>query len=199
MEEQTTEQELKERLSLIESMIAEGRRGTERWGWTFVLWGVAYYVAIAWSVYGRSDWAWPVTMVAAAAITAIGASRTRYDHPGTLIGRAMGAIWAAVGVALFLTLFVLAFTGRFELHVFIVIVGGMLGVANSISGTILRWKMQGACAFVWWSLAVAVCFVSTDQAVVLFLAAIFLCQIVFGVYAMISESRRRSRQGATHA
>ena len=40
------EQELKDRLSLIESMIAEGRRNTESWGWTFVLWGVAYYVAI---------------------------------------------------------------------------------------------------------------------------------------------------------
>ncbi len=42
------EQELKDRLSLIETMIAEGRRTTERWGWTFVLWGVAYYVAIVW-------------------------------------------------------------------------------------------------------------------------------------------------------
>ena len=37
MQEHTTEQELKDRLSLIESMIAEGRRNTESWGWTFVL------------------------------------------------------------------------------------------------------------------------------------------------------------------
>ena len=43
------DQELKDRLSLIESMIAEGRRTTESWGWTFVFWGVAYYVAIAWA------------------------------------------------------------------------------------------------------------------------------------------------------
>ena len=41
MVDHTTEQELKDRLSLIESMIAEGRRHTESWGWTFVLWGVA--------------------------------------------------------------------------------------------------------------------------------------------------------------
>ena len=45
------ELELKDRLSLIETMIAEGRRTTESWGWTFVLWGVAYYVAIAWTAY----------------------------------------------------------------------------------------------------------------------------------------------------
>ena len=41
--------ELTERLELIESMIAEGRRSTTRWGWSIVLWGVAFYVAIAWS------------------------------------------------------------------------------------------------------------------------------------------------------
>ena len=46
------EQELKDRLSLIESMIAEGRRTTESWGWSFVFWGVAYYVAIAWADVG---------------------------------------------------------------------------------------------------------------------------------------------------
>ena len=49
--------ELKDRLRLIESMIAEGRRSTESWGWTFVLWGVAYYVALAWSILGRGHWA----------------------------------------------------------------------------------------------------------------------------------------------
>ncbi len=46
------ELELKDRLNLIETMIAEGRRTTESWGWVFVLWGVAYYVAIAWSAWG---------------------------------------------------------------------------------------------------------------------------------------------------
>ena len=57
MQDHTTEQELKDRLSLIESMIAEGRRKTEGWGWTFVLWGVAYYLAMAWSVWGHGVWA----------------------------------------------------------------------------------------------------------------------------------------------
>ena len=40
MLEHTSEQDLKDRLSLIEQMIAEGRRTTESWGWTFVLWGL---------------------------------------------------------------------------------------------------------------------------------------------------------------
>ena len=47
------ELELKDRLKLIESMMAEGRRSTESWGWSFVLWGVAYYVATAWATWGQ--------------------------------------------------------------------------------------------------------------------------------------------------
>lgn len=36
MTESMEEQELKDRLRLIESMISEGRRSTENWGWMFV-------------------------------------------------------------------------------------------------------------------------------------------------------------------
>ena len=61
MAQDADSQDLNDRLDLIQNMIAEGRRSTERWGWVFVLWGVAYYVAFAWSAMGRSQlWlAWP--------------------------------------------------------------------------------------------------------------------------------------------
>src|SRR5215469_15502 len=52
MRDETSTQDLKERLELIESMIAEGRRSNESWGWVFLLWGVAYYVAIGWATWG---------------------------------------------------------------------------------------------------------------------------------------------------
>ena len=70
MSADTRNPELTERLELIESMIAEGRRSTTRWAWTIVLWGVAFYVAIAWSsgflggpIWGQHIMAWPVTMI----------------------------------------------------------------------------------------------------------------------------------------
>lgn len=52
MQEQTIEKDLRERVDLIECMISEGRRSTQSWGWTFVLWGIAYYVAVAWASWG---------------------------------------------------------------------------------------------------------------------------------------------------
>ena len=193
------ELELKDRLSLIESMIAEGRRTTESWGWTFVLWGVAYYVAIAWSVWGiYRSLAWPVTMVAAGVLTGVFASRQKRSRPETTLGRAMMAIWLAMGISMFIVLMCLAISGRFNLNIFVAIIGAMLGMANATSSLILKWKMQFACAVVWWAAAVAACFASEGQTGIAFLAAIFFCQIVFGIYAMICESRRRN-QGATHA
>jgi hypothetical protein len=188
--------ELADRLSLIESMIAEGRNSTQRWAWTFLLWGVAYYVAIAWAAWGKTWMAWPVTMIAAAILTGVLASRIKRSQPDTTVGRAMGAIWSVMGTALFVVLMALGFSGRSDLHLVVVIAGAMLAVANGISSVVLRWKMQFACALVWLALAVGACFTTDQQTAVLSLAAIFFCQIVFGIYGMVLESRRRNRSAA---
>ena len=201
MDNETSSVELTERLKMIESMMAEGRHTTARWGWSFVLWGVAYLVATAWSsgLVGGPAWsrhylAWPVTMIAASFATGVGISRMRKGQPATALGRAIGAIWKAMGISLFIVLMSLAYSGRYDTHVFVAIIGGMLGVANMASAMILKWKMQLACAVVWLASAVAACFGTETQAGIAFLAATFFCQIVFGVYAMIRESRRRRQQ-----
>ncbi|MGA3008695.1 MAG: hypothetical protein ABSD72_00410 [Terracidiphilus sp.] len=197
------ELDLKERLNLIETMIAEGRRTTESWGWTFVLWGVAYYVAIAWATLGHSTLAWPVTMIAAGVLTVIMASRSAGKRPETTVGRAMTAIWLAMGISTFTVMLSLGMSGRLDLHNSVAIVGAMLGAANATSSIILKWKMQFACAVVWWASAVVGCFTSDNVTSIAFLAAIFFCQIVFGLYGMIAQSRKqktaRAGQGVSHA
>jgi hypothetical protein len=197
MQEQANAQELKDRLELIENMLSAGRRKTENWGWTFVLWGVAYYAAIAWSSYDRPMLAWPVTMFATAIVTAIVASRKRIQEPETTIGRAIGSIWMSLGITMFILFMAMGLSHRFDVHVFVATISAMLGMANATSGLILKWKMQLACAIVWWVAAVATCVTDAKQTAIVFLAAIFLCQIVFGIYAMIRGSKRRHE--AVHA
>ena len=191
--------DLNERLNLIETMIAEGRRKTESWGWTFLLWGVAYYVAIGWVALGGAALAWPVTMITAAILTGILASRQSSRTPETTLGRASGSIWVGMGVSMFLLFLAMGASNRYEPHVFIAIIGAMLGGANATSGLLLRWKAQLACAAVWWATAVAACFVSEAQVTLLFLAAIFFCQILFGLYAMRRDAQARKLRGAVHA
>jgi hypothetical protein len=190
------ELELKDRLSLIETMIAEGRRTTESWGWTFVLWGVAYFVAIGWSAIGNAQLAWPVTMIVSSVVMGILISRKRGSRPETTVGRAMSAIWIAMGVSMFMLLICLGISGRYDLHLFVAIVGTMLGMANATSSMILKWKMQFACSVVWWASAAVACFGTEVQTSIAFLVAIFFCQIVFGIYGMICEARERKLGGA---
>ena len=200
MQDHITEQELKERLSLIESMIAEGRRNTESWGWTFVLWGAAYYLALAWSAWGHSVWAWPAIILIAVIATVVVASMKVGNNPRTTLGRAIGSIWIALGISMFLLFLALGLSGRLtDQHLFVAVISAILGMANGASALILRWKVQLACAVVWWVAAVATCFGSAAQSMIVFLAAIFLCQIVFGIYCVIAEAQERKRRGPIHA
>ena len=206
MHEETSTQDLKDRVALIECMIAEGRRSTESWGWTFLLWGVAYYVAIGWvalgqrlAIWGGNGLAWPVTMIAAVVVTMIIAFRKDKGQPGTTVGRAVVSIWISVGISMLLLFPALSISGRIEAHAFVAIVAAVLGIANGASGMILKWKMQMGCAAVWWITSVAACFGSQAQLTAVFLAALFLCQIAFGAYAMVLESRRRRQNREAHA
>ena len=198
MTENFEQRELADRLNLIESMIVEGRRTTKNWGWTFVLWGIAYYVAIGWAASGHPALAWPVTMTAAGVITGIVASRRERNNPSTTLGRAMVGIWISLAVSITLLMMSLAWSGHVDAHAAVAIVCAMLGMANATSSIILRWKVQFACALVWWASAVAACFVSDNVCSAIFLVAIFLCQIVFGIYGMLAVSRQH-KQGAAHA
>lgn len=207
MQEEMSAQTLKERLELIENMIAEGRRRTESWGWIFVLWGVAYCVAIVWATRGRelSVWgnghagAWPITMLIACVLTLIIGIRKGKGQPVTTMGRAVSGAWISAGVSMLFLCPALAAVGRLDQHTFVALVAAMLGMANGASGIILRWKTQFGCAVIWWATSAAACFGSVAQLTVVFLAAIFLCQIVFGVYTMMLEARRRGKPGVVHA
>ena len=199
MQEETSPQELRERLALIERMILEGRRSTESWGWSFLLWGAAFYVALAWVRWWPSAIAWPVTMICSFVLTLVIGLRQGTKHPVTTIGRAVTYIWTSVAISMLLLFPALGFSARIDQHSFVAVLGAMLGAANAASGLILRWKMQIACALVWWAVSVGACFGSRTGVLALFLAAIFFCQIVFGVHAMIREAQRSKPRGLAHA
>ncbi len=208
MQDETSRQELSERLGLIETMIAEGRRSTTRWAWTIVLWGVAFYVAIAWStglfggpIWGRNYMAWPVTMVGTWVLNVLLARRMshRSKTPMTTMKRAIISIWTAMGITMFALLVPLGMSGRADQQVCVAVVTALLGTANAASGLLLKWKAQFACAVAWWAAGAWSLFGNEQQSLVAFLTAIFFCQIVFGIYAMILESREQRRQGAVNA
>lgn len=195
-----TRSELVSRLDLIESMMTEGRRTTEYWGWVFVLWGAAYLIAIGWSFApATQQFAWPVTMVVAGILTAILASRkARSAKKNTPLGRAIGGIWTGVGISIFIFCFAAASAGHFEPHAYIAAVLIFVGAANCASSIALRWRTQFLVALLWWVSGAVACFVPEPWIVVIVLIDAFFGFIVFGIYLMLRErnDRRRREQHA---
>ncbi|MGI8771849.1 MAG: hypothetical protein ACR2JE_10460 [Acidobacteriaceae bacterium] len=188
------EQDVRERIALIETMMLEGRKTTEYYGWTFALWGVAYLVAIAWTyATGAAGWAWTVTMVVAGIVTSIALGLKRKKQPETTRSRAIGAVWAATGAALFGYTFAAAFTGHAEIHGFIAAVEIMLCVANLTGGILLRWVAQQVVGGIWWTAAVYTFFLKPNHVWIAFVAAIVVCQIGFGIYLMVLQARAKAR------
>jgi hypothetical protein len=142
-------------------------------------------------------------MVGTGILTGVVASRIVNKQPETTMGRAIWGIWMAVGVSLFIFCLSASIAGRIDQQTFIAAVAAMLGTANAASAIILKWGAQFFCALVWWVTAALSCFASATQSSILFLIAIFLGQIVFGSYMMISEAREKKgserNSGAAHA
>jgi hypothetical protein len=191
-----TGNDVREQVALIERMMLEGRRTTEYWGWSFVLWGVAYLVAIGWSYAARNgSIAWPVTMIAATVVTIGVAGARRRKKPATTLGRSVGAIWAGVGISLFVYCFSAALSGHLEAHSFVAAIEAFLGAASFASGVALRWKLQQAVGGMWWAAAVATLFVGEAPVLIILVGAVFLGNVCFGVYLMVREARDKSRAG----
>jgi hypothetical protein len=194
------EREIGERIALIESMMRAGRKNTEYWGWNFLLWGIAYLVAMAWSSFlphaGGSGLAWLVTMIFASLLTVMIARRRGRQQPQTDKSRSLTAIWTAVGCGIFVFAVPVAASGHMEGHAFIAAIEVLLGVAHIASGSTLRWPTQVAVGLVWWAAAIASCFVSERGTAVIFLTATLICNIGFGIYLMIRESRDKARARA---
>jgi hypothetical protein len=195
-----SERDINERLALIESMMQAGRKSTEYWGWNFLLWGIAYFVAVAWSSLlpgaGGPLLAWPITMIFAVLLTVGIARRRTRNMPRTEKSRALQAIWTAMGLGIFVFAFPVAWSGHFQAQSFMAGIEAMLGIAHVASGSFLRWPLQIVVGAAWWVAAIASCFVKGNGIGYVFLAATFVCNIGFGIYLMVRESRDKARAGA---
>jgi hypothetical protein len=192
MTEQETQEDLLTRFELVEMMVKEGRRSTEYWGWTFVLWGAAYLIAIGWSYWlHQPNIAWPVTMIAATVLTIVVATRKKRAKPQTPVSRAIAGIWTAVGSALFIFCFAAAISGHAEIHIYIAAIEILLGVANCAISMVLRWRGQFLIALLWWVSAVATLFISAQWITPILVIDTLIGFLGFGLYLMYRERRDR--------
>ena len=190
------DQELLQRLELIESMVLQGRRTTQNWGWSFVLWGAGQLIALAWTIFlGHPEIAWAVTMTLCGILTGIGSSRMRKaEGAESIISRSLGSIWFSCGIALFFLGLIGNSTGFFTFHTFMEVLFALMGVANMASGAILRWRTQQILGALWWAGAVVIMFGSEQLTLWLFVGMTLCAELLFGIYLML-----RGKPGLRHA
>jgi hypothetical protein len=197
----TSREELLERMALMESMIREGRRTTGRYGWIFVLWGVMYVTAMLWMAYlPGGGWAWPVCIAVALLVQVAERARRSPSVPEKARARNIECVWRALGISI--SLYALA--GNASHHAgtpaYFGAIFFFLGMAHGTSGMILRWPAQLAAAALWWACGIAALFATGGEEVLwLFVGASCFGMILFGIYAMVKESRRGTPAVARHA
>ncbi|MGD0345120.1 MAG: hypothetical protein ABSA85_00100 [Terracidiphilus sp.] len=188
-------EEIVQRIELMESMVAEGRRFTARCGWIFVLWGVVDLAAMSWRYFQPDSrwvgaWAWPICLVAGAALTLLGRALQgrRQNCVRGLRCRSVEAVWAMMGISL--AIYVAGAMVRHLTWQYSYVAGLLIiiGMAHAISAVILRWRVQGLVAAVWWAGAIAAFCVRSNAGVqrIMFVEMVF-GMILFGLYAMALE------------
>ncbi len=182
-------QELLDRIDLIERMVGEGRRTTQYWGWTFVLWGVGQLIALAWSIYGgKPQIAWPVTMIACGVLTTVGSHRMHArERAETYVSRALGAIWFSCGISISVLAFLGNPRGTFTTASFLAAFFALMGFANFASGLVLHWRLQQALGILWWAAAAAAMLAPDKFVAWTFITMDVVGEILFGLYLMAKE------------
>ena len=191
-EEKNSKDELLSRLEIVEAMLREGRKSTSYHGWAFVLWGVAFLVAIGWMKWLPYGYlAWVVTIPVAALVSSIWGGRARDCNMKTPVGRSLAAIWIAVSAALFMYMFSVGYSGHAEMHTLWAAMETLLGVANCASAITLRWRIQMGVAILWFIAAAASCFVPLALLIPILATATLIGQVGFGLYLTYLENRDR--------
>jgi hypothetical protein len=179
--------ELLARIDLIERMVLEGRRKTQYWGWSFLLWGSGHLVAMAWQVIsGKPGVAWGVTMSVCAAITAVIASTRKSSSP-TLSSRALGGVWFGMGISISL----LAALGlpfhTLQPESFVAVFFVLTGAAHFASSQILQWRVQLFLGLIWWGAAVLALVGPREWIGWTFIVMALFGEVGFGLYLMAKE------------
>ena len=181
----------------MESMIAEGRQSTCRCGWIFLLWGLVDLTAMGWRFlqphsHWVGAWSWPVCLIAGAVITCIGlALQKRNPGHSSSMGRLnVELVWLMMGIALACYIASAMIRGLTWQYSYIAALLIIVGLAHAISAAILRWRVQGAMAAIWWLGGIAVFRARSQHDVeVIMFVEMCLSMIAFGLYTMWLERK----------
>jgi len=143
-------------------------------------------------------WAWPVCLPAGAILTFAGKALQRRNQGysrNDQCGRVM-SVWGMMGLAMGIYIASVMLTHFSWQYSYMAAILTMIGMAHAISAMILRWRMQGLAAAVYWAGAVAILIFNSGRATTaIWLFEMGIVMIVFGLYATRVEPNGSSEKG----
>jgi hypothetical protein len=184
--------EMLDRLKLIETMMAEGRRSTQRWGWIFLLWGIGPLIAMWWAAdWPHAAWAWPLTMGVCIVINGLVVKARQWrGESESITMRSVGAVWMCAGITVMLLAVGAVWSGMRDFRGVYAALFGLAAVAHGASSMILRWRAQFLAALVWWVASAMAYAVPAARLADLAAWALILGNVVFGAWLAYCERRR---------
>jgi hypothetical protein len=191
--EESDRSELLTRLRLIEEMMSEGRRTTQRWGWMFLLWGLGPLAAMFWEDrLAYPALAWPVVMAACVIVNgAVLRARRRRGEARTAVTHAVSAVWGSAGATVLMLALGAAWSGALDFRALCVALFALAAVAHSATSVILKWTPQFLAALVWWAAGLAAFLVPAADLHLLTAAALLFGNVAFGAWLTHREWSRR--------
>ncbi|HEY4379911.1 MAG TPA: hypothetical protein VGN01_06160 [Acidobacteriaceae bacterium] len=195
--------DLLQRIELMETMIAEGRQATARFGWIFVLWGLVDIGGMALEMaHPGHIWNWPVALTIGMALQFAGLSLRkrvgRECRPNTQ-ARAVSAIWGMMGATLVMYCFTAIFSHQANGRGYLAAIFMTIGLAHAASAIILRWPVQGGVAVLWWAGGITCFFVSGAWFLTIFGVEMVFGMVLFGLYGIYLDHRSAQRIDGAHA
>jgi hypothetical protein len=166
-----------------------------------VLGGLVYFAAMGWEIFWRHyrGRAWPVCALVGYVIShgiMTRQRRLRGDDKNPR-SRAIASVWIAMGLSIWIYGVGAGIGNHLWLPSYVAPILIFLGMAHATSALILRWKMQGAVAALWWAGGFVTFFATQKQSIAIFLTVTFFGMILFGLYAMMQERQREKFAAGT--
>jgi hypothetical protein len=188
----TTRDDLVKRIELMETMIAEGRQSTTRCGWIFVLWGFVCLAGMGWEWLRPSYWIWPTVLASGFVLLFLGRTlqKTGPVRCANMQDKSIAAVWSMMGLAIMLYVAAAMVRHLTWQYSYIAAIFMIVGLAHAISAVILRWRVQGVVAGLWWAGGIAMFFArSSNDIFIIFPLEMFFGMVLFGLYAMMLDRR----------
>jgi hypothetical protein len=188
--EESDAHEVLARVSLMESLIEQGRETTCRWGEFAVLWGIGTPAAFLLSHFRPTwhPWLW-LSVICYPTTVFLWIRRWHIYRNVSQIGRFVNALWLTSAFAMNAGGLVAGFSPYISNRAIYETIFLLMGTAHATSGFAFRWPLQIAVASLWWVAALLFLFVPPPFILWIYCSTFLVGELGFGVYLMVTERK----------